>query len=1390
MSTSSQAVFREELNRDAANGRIALVLGTGVSAATTANSVPQATWLGLLSDAVQFLGSLNQKPVTHFLEMLRGEPSTADVLAVAQWVKSSFDPGEYASWLERSVGHLPVTDDKLLNALPDVEHILTTNYDTLWEARFRQRKPITWTEPNSTTRYSRSAREFVYHLHGIYSNPESVILSGTDYGRLSERDTVPTLLKHISTSHSMLLLGYGQGLDDPNFGPLMDWLASTQATATHRHYLLLKSDQLPLIDVMQKLKSRLTPIVYGSAFDELPEFLRQVTWPARNEQNSFVLLKKTSSKPEPPTEETLPSAHEVENELIRAGMPSALVTFMQSESQLGPFSELSDFQKSALLTLINLVELGEPALFFTVTGTGKTTLARVAMNLAVARESAAMAILPTKALVTQERVVWRRWAETWLGLTERSILVYAASRDYPEADRPVSRGRYDIAVGIYEKLALYLITGHEPLSNASVIVIDELQILMENSERAAKLEALLTMLRLLPQEDRPTILGLSPSLRLESSRALQKWLGVPEKSVIQTNERPIPLDAIVLSPLDQIHQPDAHLLGMAGRTAPPQSALIRHDLAERVKERSSILADRLHKSTSAQLAAVLVDKLLKDDDDRKIICFVPTRAGAEALAAAIQGLLKKRMGRAQKGSPWIYGRFSSPGSRAGDSSRYEKLKYSSLPSTDDVICGLREGVAAHSATYPSVLRRLIEDEFGREDGLLRVIVATDTLAMGINLPADTVIATSIFGYSGEPRSKRILSAENLANKAGRAGRRGETSRERGEFYIIVPSRRDIEGIHGLGNSDVTRLSTVEGVLETYVTAPKSPPLIVSHYRTKKDIASLVLQVLCQDRHGRTYENTLERIVDVLEGMLLRHEPDAPTWEPAEVLAELTQRNLVGVRPKDGLYCLSGLGMALGTSSMDLDLAPTLERIARLSTSNAGRIDLLWNACRSFAIQSSTPWVSLPHVHSRHLPSMRDAVLQMATAYCATSLEQRQLCAKSLPSKYSIPQEFVEQGSDVVSAELSELLQKDGEHATDVDVTALLRALVINEWSRGIPFNEIKARFTSSIVTAEQLNRDETVELRLYYADVEQLCDQVAGVLRGAASLAVGNDGLDYSTAVGSLASEVEMGAPSWLTPLLRMRLPSLHRERLAFLWNSQPPEALTEVLTHPKIVEDLGADKEDLDEALRLLELRAAEEQAMRHRVGRKWSKVRVPGGEGDSFEDVSEELTESTSSVDYTTILGELLRNLTVDISDVESSGFFSSIRWSSEKLEVHAFVPHGDITGEMVDEIRNRPGLLVARTRLTESGRNALRTPHVIRVVEPEHLLTILARLVETRGAGVLAEEILEALSEIQISSVDNENWPVYDGALRTPPPWAGALPSLDQDMKVSAVDEESAE
>ncbi|MBA3450771.1 MAG: DEAD/DEAH box helicase, partial [Chloroflexia bacterium] len=80
----------------------------------------------------------------------------------------------------------------------------------------------------------------------------------------------------------------------------------------------------------------------------------------------------------------------------------------------------------------------------------------------------------------------------------------------------------------------------------------------------------------------------------------------------------------------------------------------------------------------------------------------------------------------------------------------------------------RKGIGFHHAGLLPILKQLVEILFGR--GLMEVVFATDTLALGINMPARTVVVGRMSKWDG--RRRRMLIPNEFQQMAGRAGRRG------------------------------------------------------------------------------------------------------------------------------------------------------------------------------------------------------------------------------------------------------------------------------------------------------------------------------------------------------------------------------------------------------------------------------------------------------------------------------------------------------------------------------------------------------------------------------------------------------------------------------------------
>jgi ATP-dependent RNA helicase HelY len=90
----------------------------------------------------------------------------------------------------------------------------------------------------------------------------------------------------------------------------------------------------------------------------------------------------------------------------------------------------------------------------------------------------------------------------------------------------------------------------------------------------------------------------------------------------------------------------------------------------------------------------------------------------------------------------------------------------------------RRGFGFHHAGLLPILKQLVEELFNA--ALMRVVFATDTLALGINMPARTVVIGSMSKYDGV--SRRPLIPNEFQQMAGRAGRRGIDE----QGHVVIP----------------------------------------------------------------------------------------------------------------------------------------------------------------------------------------------------------------------------------------------------------------------------------------------------------------------------------------------------------------------------------------------------------------------------------------------------------------------------------------------------------------------------------------------------------------------------------------------------------------------------
>ena len=95
-----------------------------------------------------------------------------------------------------------------------------------------------------------------------------------------------------------------------------------------------------------------------------------------------------------------------------------------------------------------------------------------------------------------------------------------------------------------------------------------------------------------------------------------------------------------------------------------------------------------------------------------------------------------------------------------------------LPQIQKVTNLLVRGIGVHNAGLLQLMKELVEILFS--DGYLKVVFATSTFAIGLNLPARCVIFTQMNKFNGSEMS--TIEASEYLQMAGRAGRRGKDDR--------------------------------------------------------------------------------------------------------------------------------------------------------------------------------------------------------------------------------------------------------------------------------------------------------------------------------------------------------------------------------------------------------------------------------------------------------------------------------------------------------------------------------------------------------------------------------------------------------------------------------------
>ncbi len=380
------------------------------------------------------------------------------------------------------------------------------------------------------------------------------------------------------------------------------------------------------------------------------------------------------------------------------------------------------------------VDDGQSVVVTAPTGAGKTLIAEAAIHLALARGERAFYTAPIKALSNQK----------YSDLSQ----AYGSSRVGLLTGDNVINGDAEIVVMTTEVLRNMIYADSNRLEKVGIVVLDEVHYLQDRSRGAVWEEVIIHC----PQNVQLVCLSATVSNNEEFAAWVRERRG--STRLIATDHRPVPLESMYMI-RDRMGEQTLHLLPTfverEGRRRP--NPRIEHMLGlERGRRRRFKSPSRLE----------TVERL-GEEGMLPAIFFIFSRAGCEAAANRLVESGVRLTGSPERAS--IRHIAESRTDHLGDED-LEVLGY------DRWMTGLEAGVAAHHAGMVPAFKEAVEDLFAR--GLLKVVFATETLALGINMPARTVVLESLSKFNGE--THELMRPGDYTQLTGRAGRRGIDSK--------------------------------------------------------------------------------------------------------------------------------------------------------------------------------------------------------------------------------------------------------------------------------------------------------------------------------------------------------------------------------------------------------------------------------------------------------------------------------------------------------------------------------------------------------------------------------------------------------------------------------------
>lgn len=269
---------------------VVVVTGSGVSIQATRSlagaTAKAASWRGLLEMGLAHCEKLKRKPRSFNIDSFHAGLSGGqirDLLEVATAVEDLLRrTGSIQGFLHDSVGALRPMDIDLYTALAQLGvPLATTNYDGLIEFAMPPLQALTWTHAQAGHEWFEGKQPGVLHLHGHFREVDSVVLGRQSYDEVVKDGHAQNILRNLFQQRTLLFVGMGGALEDPNFEKLLDWALAARLPTDCFHVLAVREGESHEARLKWPLTTGIRVVSYGPDYSDLGPFLRSLLPPSR-----------------------------------------------------------------------------------------------------------------------------------------------------------------------------------------------------------------------------------------------------------------------------------------------------------------------------------------------------------------------------------------------------------------------------------------------------------------------------------------------------------------------------------------------------------------------------------------------------------------------------------------------------------------------------------------------------------------------------------------------------------------------------------------------------------------------------------------------------------------------------------------------------------------------------------------------------------------------------------------------------------------------------------------------------------------------------------------------------------------------------------------------------